>query len=215
LKHSGPRFSLGPLLNEALGRTTDQSHWVYLSDGGHFENLGLYEMVLRRCKRIVVVDGGADPGFNLEDLGNAVRKIFIDLGVPIEFDTPPVFEPLPKASQTHCYLAQIRYSRVDGTPEQNDGMLLYIKASLTGDEPADVTQYAKAHPDFPHESTANQFFNESQFESYVRLGSHVVEKLVQRGFRDNPPSPMGVDDLFIAAGAKPKAAAAKADGGTV
>jgi hypothetical protein len=104
---------------------------------------------------------------------------------------------------------------VDGPPEQNDGMLLYIKASLTGDEPADVTQYAKAHPDFPHESTANQFFNESQFESYVRLGSHVVEKLVHRGFGDNPPSPMSVEDLFSAAGAKPKAAAAKADGGTV
>lgn len=211
LKHSGPRFSLGPLLNEALGRTTDQSAWVYLSDGGHFENLGLYEMVLRRCKRIIVVDGGADPGFNLGDLGNAVRKIVIDLGVSIEFDTPPVFEPLPKASQSHCYLAHIRYSRVDGTPERDDGMLLYIKASLTGDEPADVTQYAKAHPDFPHESTANQFFNESQFESYVRLGIHIIEELAGK-----PPSPpMGVDDLFVAAGAKPKAAVAQADGGAI
>jgi hypothetical protein len=215
LKHSGPRFSLAPLLNEALGRTTDKSHWVYLSDGGHFENLGLYEMVLRRCKRIIVVDGGADPGFNLEDLGNAVRKIFIDFGVSIEFDTPPVFEPLPKTSETHCYLAHIRYSRVDGNSQQDDGMLLYIKASLTGDEPADVTQYAKAHPDFPHESTANQFFNESQFESYVRLGSHIVEELAQEGFAGQPPSPMGLDDLFGAAGTKPKAAAAKADGGVV
>jgi hypothetical protein len=208
LRHASPRFSLLPLLNEALGRTTDKSHWVYLSDGGHFENLGLYEMVLRRCKRIIVVDGSADPSFNMKDLGNAVRKICIDLGVFIEFDTPPAFEPLPKMSPRQCYLATIRYSRVDGTSEQDDGKLLYIKASLSGDEPADVAQYAKSHPDFPHESTANQFFNESQFESYVRLGSDTVEQLVKNGFAGNPPSPMSMDDLFKAARGKAKVAAA-------
>jgi Patatin-like phospholipase len=211
VRRPGPEFSLWPLLNEALGRTTDDSPWVYLSDGGHFENLALYEMVLRRCKRIIVVDGSADARFDMEDLGNAVRKIYIDLGVPIEFDARPAFEPLPKTSPRHCYLARVAYSRVDGTPEQDDGRLLYIKASLTGNEPADVTQYAKSHPDFPHESTANQFFNESQFESYVRLGSDIVEQLVKQGFAGNPPSPMGLDDLFSAAsaaGGNAKAAAA-------
>jgi len=73
----------------------------------------------------------------------------------------------------------------EGSPEQNeykelvsiDGVLIYIKASLNGNEPVDVTEYSKSHPDFPHESTANQFFNESQFESYVRLGMHVVDEI--------------------------------------
>lgn len=204
---NSPVFSLLPLLHESLGKTTDEDQWVYLSDGGHFENLGLYEMVLRRCKRIIVVDGSCDPSFNMEDLGNAVRKIHIDLGVPIEFDDPPAFAPLPKTSSRHCYLAWVRYSRVDDTKEEDDGRLLYIKASLSGDEHADVTQYAKAHPDFPHESTANQFFNESQFESYVRLGSDIVEQLVKQRFPDTPP-PLSIDKLFKAAEVKRKAVGA-------
>ena len=73
-------------MKEALGQTSDESEYVYLSDGGHFENLGLYEMVRRRCRTIVVLDGGCDPDFHYDDLGNALRKIRIDLRIPIDFD---------------------------------------------------------------------------------------------------------------------------------
>jgi hypothetical protein len=200
-QQKGPRFSLWPLLNEGLGRTSDQHRWVYVSDGGHFENLGLYEMVMRRCKRIIVVDGSADPGFNLDDLGGAMRKIQIDLGVPIEFQPPASFKPRPDKSDRHWFLGKVHYSAVDG-PEKEDGQLIYIKASLTGDEPEDVTQYAKTHSDFPHESTANQFFNESQFQSYVRLGEHVVEAIVKDTVGANPLRPLSPEELFNAAGGK-------------
>ena len=81
----GPSFAVVPLLEEALGLTTDLRPYVYLSDGGHFEDLGLYEMVRRRCRFMVVVDAGEDRKFAFEDLGNAVRKIYIDLGIEIEF----------------------------------------------------------------------------------------------------------------------------------
>jgi hypothetical protein len=235
---ASPRFSLAPLLNEALGQTTDENKWVYLSDGGHFENLGLYEMVMRRCKRIIVVDGGCDLDFKLEDLGNAVRKIQIDLGVSITFDPAVALERGPAGANQHRFIGRIRYSHCDLTqaqlnrlrelerceplseaelkeygelsghrnrdsvqerryqqlkgrearkPEEEaeyqklvsaDGVLVYIKASLNGNEPADVTQYYKSHDSFPHESTANQFFNESQFQSYVRLGMHVVDEIM-------------------------------------
>ena len=74
------------IVNEALGQTSDESEYVYLSDGGHFENLAIYEMVRRRCRTIVVLDGGCDPEFRYEDLGNALRKIRIDLGIPIDFE---------------------------------------------------------------------------------------------------------------------------------
>jgi len=83
--NSAPRLALLPLLSEALGNTNDTGNFVQISDGGHFEDLGIYEMVMRRCHRIIVVDGGADPKFEFEDLGNAVRKIRIDLGIQIEF----------------------------------------------------------------------------------------------------------------------------------
>src|SRR6202012_4213846 len=82
----GPRLSLSPALRELTGDTTDDSQWIYLSDGGHFENLGLYEMIRRRCRMIVVSDAGCDPNFNFEDLGNAVRKIYLDFGVSINFN---------------------------------------------------------------------------------------------------------------------------------
>jgi hypothetical protein len=81
----GPSFAVKPLVKEALGLTTDDQPYVYLSDGGHFEDLGLYEMVRRRCRFMVVVDAGEDRKFAFEDLGSAVRKIYIDLGVNIEF----------------------------------------------------------------------------------------------------------------------------------
>jgi hypothetical protein len=74
-------LSIAPALKELAGATTDDGPWIYLSDGGHFENLGLYEMVRRRCRFIVVSDAGCDPQCSFEDLGNAVRKIYIDFGV--------------------------------------------------------------------------------------------------------------------------------------
>jgi hypothetical protein len=158
---------------------------VNLSDGGHFENLGLYEMVLRRCATIIVVDGSQDPAFHFDDLGNATRKIRIDLGIPIEFpDGVPIAKEIAAASK-HCAAGRIVYSAVDGHGAK-DGTLIYIKSSLTGNEPRDVLTYAAENPLFPHQSTADQWFDESQFESYRRLGAHVVEEVFQ--FRDDVAS---------------------------
>jgi hypothetical protein len=179
---AAPQIALQPLLDEAFGRTTDTNKWVYLSDGGHFENLGLYEMVLRRCHTIIVVDAGADPAYTFEDLGNAVRKIRIDLGVSIEFEK----DALPnKQNRRHCCIGTINYRCIDGE-EAKDGILIYIKPVLCGAEPADVAQYASTDTSFPQQPTLDQFFSESQFESYRRLGLHTVEHIVQ-GF--NPPPP--------------------------
>jgi hypothetical protein len=57
---------------------------LYLSDGGHFDNLGVYEMVRRRCRFVVLSDAGCDPDCTFLDLGNAIRKAFIDQGIRIE-----------------------------------------------------------------------------------------------------------------------------------
>jgi hypothetical protein len=176
----GPRLGVRAFIDEAFGLTDDKNDWIYLSDGGHFENLGLYEMVLRRCSVIVVCDAGADPHYTYEDLGNAVRKVRIDLGIPIEFDRPsmpmsPTGEPNDKFSGNHCAIGRIHYGAVD--PGADPGTLLYIKASLNGDEPPDVKQYAALDRRFPHQPTTDQFFDESQFESYRRLGQHIVEEI--------------------------------------
>jgi hypothetical protein len=172
----GPTFSVRPLIDEAFGLTDDRNAWVNLSDGGHFENLGLYEMVLRRCSPIIVVDGSADPLFHFDDLGNAVRKIRIDMGIAIEFpDGVSIAKEITPGSK-HCAVGRIDYSAVDG-PGADPGTLIYIKASLSGKEPLDVRNYAEQNPSFPHQPTSDQWFDESQFESYRRLGYHVIEEI--------------------------------------
>jgi hypothetical protein len=181
---SEPRFSLRPLLSEALGLTDDLSPYAYLSDGGHFENMGLFEMVLRRCQLIVCTDSGADPDYQFADIGNAVRKIRIDLGIPIEFDSVPVHRQrsADDDSGRYCYFGRIRYSYVDGD-EAPDGIVICFKPVLRGKEPQDVLNYAARNKAFPQEPTSDQFFGESQFESYRQLGEFAVETV----FGTEPP----------------------------
>jgi len=180
LEKKAPRLALGPLLQEALSGTDDLSAYIELTDGGHFENLGLYEVVLRRAKLVVVVDAGADPRCRLEDLGNALRKIEIDLGIPIVFRNGVHMQKGAHPDNLYCAVAKIHYDYVDRVESASAGDLLYIKAGITGEEPPDITQYARTHPQFPHESTANQFFNEAQFESYRHLGHHAVRTILNK-----------------------------------
>jgi hypothetical protein len=194
--YTGPGMPLRPFLMEMFGLTSETEPWVYLSDGGHFENLGLYEMVRRRCRLIVVSDAGCDPEYQFDDLGNAMRKIWIDLGIRIDFVGLDRLKkrfkrrPTPAKEQPYWAVGQIRYHQADGTGE--DGLLLYIKAGLHGTECMDVLSYASTHAEFPHETTANQFFTESQFESYRALGFEIAYKLLcyaERSRVIDAPSP--------------------------
>ena len=201
-RHSGPRWALRPILAELFGHTDARSPYVNLSDGGHFENLGLYEMVLRRCKYIVVSDAGQDPKATFDDLGNAIRKVRIDFRIPIEFDERIHISPRENlATGLFCAKAHIRYSAVDGgTPADVDGVLLYLKPALYGrgrPVPYDVWSYAGASPLFPHESTADQWFDESQFESYRALGLHVIGEVTSKGTTGEVPDLFRVVDEYL------------------
>ncbi|HSZ95304.1 MAG TPA: hypothetical protein VK767_03275 [Bradyrhizobium sp.] len=183
----GPSFAINPLIEEAFGQTTDNRPYVYLSDGGHFENLGLYEMVRRRCRFIVVVDAGCDPDFAFEDLGNAVRKIYIDLGIRVRFDQLQSIKNRPSAGIDeerrkipYYTIGLIDYKDADGAEEGcEDGIILYIKPAYHGTEGAGIVSYATAHKTFPHETTTDQWFTESQFESYRSLGLEITNTILQ------------------------------------
>jgi hypothetical protein len=170
----GPTSAIGSLAREAFGLTNNTSQWVYLSDGGHFENLAIYEMVRRRCRHILVLDGGCDAGFTYGDLGNALRKIRIDFKVAVDFDEAS-FATLRKKEARYA-VARIRYAPGDA---RQDGHLIYVKPMIRGNEPPDVGSYHDDHPDFPHETTANQFFSESQMESYRVLGRYTLHELCE------------------------------------
>ena len=209
-RREGPSFAIRPLLSEMFGLTTDTNRYVYLSDGGHFENLGLYEMVRRRCRLIVVSDAGCDPKFEFGDLGNAVRKIALDLGVRITFqDVEKLATRSPgkeRPDAPYHAIGTIHYPDADGGGK--NGFLLYIKPAYHGVENIGIRSYAAANPDFPHQSTGDQFFSESQFESYRALGFEITDELLTAAFTGAyRPQDWTIDEIMAslrsAAGSEP------------
>lgn len=203
-----PRLSIRPLFAELFGLTDEGSRYVYLSDGGHFEDLGLYEMVRRRCKWIVVVDGDHDPDRNFGDLGNAVRKIWIDLGVQIDFSDAALLQAGKDAKPgevPYYALGEVTYVSDDPLPDRGKapkGHILYIKPFVRDDEAAaDVIAYKRAHPDFPHQSTEDQWFDEPQLEAYRALGHLIIHRIVDAAAQlpGGRPPPLGqlLDQLRV------------------
>jgi hypothetical protein len=180
-------WSAGPLFAELSGEASGESRWVNVSDGGHFENLGLYELVRRRAALIVVTDLGEDGLYQFDDLAMAVRKISVDFGVEVEISAealdairPKGEKDAPRFSQKSWALGRIRY------PDCAPGCLIYVKSSMTAAAPIDIRQYRDAHPAFPHETTIDQWFDENQFEAYRHLGQQVAEAVCDALFKDLP-----------------------------
>ncbi|HEX4664976.1 MAG TPA: patatin-like phospholipase family protein [Chthoniobacterales bacterium] len=193
---ASPLWSVGRLAAEMFGLTDAHGRYIYLSDGGHFENLGIYELVRRRCRFIVACDAEDDHNFEFGGLGNAIEKCRTDLGIEIELDVEAIRRRDElRHSRWHCAVGQIRYDKTD--PGAHAGTILYIKSSLTGDEPTDVQRYAATNPPFPHETTADQWFGESQFESYRALGHHATTSAFQAV--DDPENLSGLttERLFV------------------
>ena len=193
-QYRDPLLSLRYWLAELTGTADLDYPFVSLSDGGHFENLAIYELVRRRCAVILASDASADPKYAFDDLAEAMRKCYTDFGVKFEFKTkvdeirPTGDDKLPaedKVSLRHYAVAEIKYPG-----ETQTGTLIYWKSSLTKDLPPDIMHYRRTHKDFPHETTADQFFDESQFESYRHLGYEVAMRSlnVMRDNNELPPT---------------------------
>jgi choline dehydrogenase-like flavoprotein len=172
-----------------------ERYW-YLTDGGFFENLGAYELIRRRIPRIIVSDAGEDPAYQFGGMANLARKIRIDFCAELTAFTqdeinlhvpPPVrdligsldqLKPIPGRSNDggstptpqQAALFWVDYATQSGTRS----VLLYLKAKLTGNESPDIANYHATHPEFPNESTADQFFDEEQWESYRQLGEQLA-----------------------------------------
>ena len=157
------------ILKEAMGRLNAKGSHVNISDGGHLENLAIYPLLKRKCKFIIAVDGEADPFMAFNGLVTTMRFARIDMGIEIEMDLDGLRKDASGNSEVHSTLGTIHYANGE------TGHLLYFKLSVTGDEPEYVSYYRANNPAFPHESTADQFFSEDQFEAYRALGEHVSE----------------------------------------
>jgi predicted acylesterase/phospholipase RssA len=191
-----PGFSC--ILREMTGAfMSERNTWLNVSDGGHIENMGLYELLRRRCKFIICVDGEADPESTFHGQLTLVRHAQIDFGIQIE---PRLDEMRPdphsRFSRTHAQLFRIKYPATMDGRSAGLGLMLYLKLSLTGDEAELLKRYRILNPDFPHQSTIDQFYDEEQFEAYRQLGVHVAEGTFARVLMIRNPHPSNVREWF-------------------
>ena len=193
--------------------------FLQLSDGGHFENTGVYELVRRRARLIIVCDAGADGHFSFSDFQTTIRRIDQDFGVRITAlpdASPDLVVPAPAApprfpkdtdfSEQGHLVGCITY------PDDSRGWLIYLKAALTTDLSFKVKGYAAEHREFPHQSTADQFFDDVQFEAYRELGSQLMADMLEAQmpgsaaaaglpYCDSVPAAATLGDIVRAAGA--------------
>ena len=174
IHRAGPLY----LLFEMFGMLDERGKFVNLSDGGHFDNLGIYELVRRRCRFIIAVDAEADKDMRFSGLAEAIRLVRIDFGVHVHVDTRYLRrDPQTGLSPVHFAVGKIDYGKDEhGNP--TIGYLLYLKSSVSGDENVDIFNYRIANDRFPNESTADQVFDEKQFETYRSLGFHVAREVL-------------------------------------
>ena len=187
------------LLREMGGFGMAEDHrWLNLSDGGHIENLAVYELLRRRCKFIICVDGESDPAFTFQGLMTVVRHAQIDFGVRIEARLDDL-RPDPKTgySKTHFHFCRVHYPEVSisGETTPKGTGLVDIKLSVTGNESELIRRYRINNPAFPHQTTLDQFFDQEQFEAYRQLGVHAAQGLFLSALM-NESQPTSVSDWF-------------------
>jgi len=220
------------LIDEFVARFHGPSRqWWYLTDGGHFENMGAYELIRRRLPLIIIIDAEADPDYWLEGLANLVRKARIDFGAEIRFlDTHDIdtfsanaAAGMPVSRRVLGSLDMLRRCAWDtetitgarggtaverSTPGASDrtglslacasvglvtyadspvqSRIIHLKPTLTGGEPVDLLHYHATEPDFPQQTTADQFFDEAQWESYRKLGEYIAAQVFADGLDPCP-----------------------------
>jgi hypothetical protein len=185
---SQPRLWPFFLVREFLSQTNDLSSYCYLTDGGHFDNTGLYPLIERGCRFVVLVDCGADPQPScFQDLGEAIRRCRIDFGTDINLNLDSLITATGEVSDRCFVVGEIQYSKdhfnmlqKNNDPatdtEDYNGIIVYVKPSIIENLTADVRQYSLENNLFPQQTTANQWFDEAQFESYRRLGVACANK---------------------------------------
>lgn len=180
---------------ELLASMNERCAFLNLSDGGHIENLGAYELLRRRCKFILCVDGGEEPGMECADLTRLQRYAEIDLGIGFEYGIADLGIQPNGFSRASAILVKITYPATSGGQPTALGWMIYLKLAVTGIEPAYVLDYRRENPKFPHESTGDQIYDEAQFEAYRRLGQCAAENLFRDELVDSS-SPATVPEWF-------------------
>ena len=172
---------------------------MHLADGGHFENLALYELIRRRCRFIIISDAGADPKFDFSDLAKVIEMARVDFGAKVTLSTDDLVPSSETGLAKNAYVTgSIKY-----LDDKEPAKLIYIKTTLTKGLPEDIYGYRRANPTYPDESTSNQFFNETQFEAYRELGYQIGKKLCDGERKENIESLFSSVEKYFHESAEP------------
>ncbi|MFZ3104127.1 MAG: patatin-like phospholipase family protein [Smithella sp.] len=161
-------------------RLNEKAYFLQLTDGGHFENLALYEMIRRRLKLIIVCDGAVDPQYTFSELANAMQKVRTDFGALIIINNEDLKDLTPSQEINQVKVAKKGFLKAKIVYADNSkGRLIYINTTFCEGLSTDLYGYKREHPSFPEEPTSDQFFNEKQFEAYRELGYHIAWSMMK------------------------------------
>jgi len=170
------------LFREMYGLMTEKASTLNISDGGHIENLAAYELIRRKLKYIVCIDGGMDATMTCSDLNRLQRLVAIDFGYRLDFDSTDL-QLVNGYSTNYGLLVKIDYTPDVADPAKKQfGWMLYLKLAMLGTESSYVLDYHRENPLFPHQTTLDQFFDEAQFEAYRKLGQCTAENFLSEEF---------------------------------
>lgn len=165
----------------------EDGYALELSDGGHFENLGIYELVRRKARMIVVCDGEADKELSYFSFVTVIRRIKERFGATIDFKEQYGPELMvPRKPRAAAYPSEAKFASrgyfvaTISYADCTSGLIIYLKTALIRDLSMEALGYAGAHPSFPDESTGDQFFDEEQFEAYRELGYRIGSDMVSK-----------------------------------
>jgi hypothetical protein len=185
------------LLYEVMGRHRVRSKFLYVTDGGHVENLGLLELLRRRCTTIVCLDAAGGSTTRFSTLGEAVALAATMLNVAIDVDPSEMGRVADGANACDHVTGTIRY------PDGTEGRLVYGKALVTATAPWDVRAYATKDDRFPVHPTTDQLFGGETFDAYQSLGRCVGARCAAAATATTasasppPPAPSGVTDIRV------------------
>jgi hypothetical protein len=170
--------TLGLLRAEAIGQLSYRATWMYVTDGGHYDNLGLVEALRRGAGNIVVLDASGDKSDTWFTLGGAIALARTDAGVEIELDPTEMIRGGRRLApgQVVRPWAHGRFRRpepVPGLPAEGD--IWVCKLGWWSGAPWDVVAYARQHPTYPCDSTLDQLYDAAEFEAYQQLGAAAVQ----------------------------------------
>lgn len=157
-------------LREAFGLNSLRLPYVYVTDGGHFENLGLVELLRRGCTQIVCFDASEDGKHPLTALGQAIALARDELGVDISIDSKPIWPGSAHDPEDARFVQSMVAQGSITYPNGREGRLIFVKNHLPVDAPRDVLSYAETDHNFPFDTTLNQFFDDQRFDAYRELG---------------------------------------------